>query len=126
MMSFFVTAKSLLDPDLLCVNTSNMDPRSECYCILPCLSHLPVFSLDALPFTDEELAEAGLLGEGKSLSHFLRLSIFTISLVGVSPVVAQVFETMDKHPDLLSKSLSFFPHTYHFAFRAKPVHAPVH
>ena len=55
--------------------------------------------------------------------------ILIISLVGVSEFVIQIMNTMKEHPDLLSESLSFFPHlyhAYHFAFRSDPVHAPVH
>jgi len=39
--------------------------------------------------------------------------MLTVSLVGVSGFVVQVLETMTKHPELLSKSLDFFPHLYH-------------
>ncbi|KAH9019293.1 hypothetical protein EDB84DRAFT_1566133 [Lactarius hengduanensis] len=93
------------------------------------LFHSPAFSLETFPFSDKELDEAGLRGEGESLSHFARLSTLTISLVGVSEFVIQTMVTMMKHPELLSgESLSFFPHlyhTYHFAFRSVPVYAPV-
>ena len=50
----------------------------------------------------------------------------TISLVGVSEFVVQAMKTMTEHPELLSKSLTFFPclrHTYHFSFRSVSVHA---
>ena len=51
-----------------------MDPPSECYHLFTRLPHLPAFSLEAFPFTNEELDAAGLRGEGKSLGHFTRLS----------------------------------------------------
>ena len=51
-----------------------MDPPSECRHLFPRLSHLPASSLEAFPFTDEELDAAGLRGEGEHLSHFACLS----------------------------------------------------
>jgi hypothetical protein len=47
-----------------------MDSPSESYRLFPRLFHLPAFSLDAFPFTNEELEESGLLGEGEFLGHF--------------------------------------------------------
>lgn len=51
-----------------------MDPPSGYYRLLPRLSRLPSFSLEALPFTIEELDQAGLWGEGESISHVARPS----------------------------------------------------
>lgn len=50
---------------------------------------------------------AGLQGEGKSLSHFVCLTL-TISPVGVSKFVVQVIKTMREHPELLGESLPSF------------------
>ena len=51
-----------------------MASPSESYRLFPRLFHLLAFSLDALPFTNDELDKAGLRGQGESLSHFVRLS----------------------------------------------------
>lgn len=106
-----------------------MDPPSECYHLFPRLSHLPAFSLEAFPFTDEELDAAGLLGEGEPLFILCVYPTLTISLVGVSESTVQVMKTMREHPELLSESLGFFPclyYIYQFAFRSISVHARVH
>jgi hypothetical protein len=98
-----------------------MDTPSESYRLFP-LSHLPAFSLDALPFTNEQLDEAGLLGEGESLSHFAHLSHTYFLPCRRFPV--RLTDIADD-----GEFLSLFPHlnhTYHFAFRFDPVHAPVH
>jgi hypothetical protein len=90
-----------------------MDTLSECHRLFPRLSHLPAFSLDGLPFTKEQLIEAGLLDEGESLGHLRVYPTFTISLIGASEYVPQILRTMSEHPELLGgESLSFLPHLY--------------
>ena len=79
-----------------------MDNTSERYRIFPRLSHLPAFSLESFPFTDEELNAAGLLGEGESLTHFARL------------------------PHTYHLPCRRLYHTDHLAFRSVPVHATVY
>ncbi|KAH9010412.1 hypothetical protein EDB84DRAFT_1445726 [Lactarius hengduanensis] len=66
-------------------------------------------------FTETELKDAGLLGEGESFD--------------VSDVAAQALKTMRSRPDLLSESLNSFPrlyHTYHLPFRTFHFHFVVH
>ena len=53
------------------VNVSNMEDKSESF--RPRLFHLRMFALEAFQLTDEDLTNAGLLGDGESLSHFARL-----------------------------------------------------
>jgi hypothetical protein len=75
------------------INTSNMDPPSECYRHFPRLSHLPAFPLGAFPSTIEQLDAAGLRGEGESpyvLSDWERTTYYN----GISP----------DHPELLYRS----------------------
>ncbi|KAH9961749.1 hypothetical protein BC827DRAFT_1376115, partial [Russula dissimulans] len=64
---------------------------------------------DNLPFTNEQLAEAGILGKGGS------------------GYVEEILWTMSKHPEL--EPLSFLPylyHTYRFAFRSEHFHPRVY
>ncbi|KAG8903606.1 hypothetical protein FRB99_002957 [Tulasnella sp. 403] len=58
---------------------------------------------NAFPFTDDELNEAGLLGEGESLS--------------VSESVREAIKTMRERPELLSESLVLFPQLSLFALQ---------
>lgn len=91
--------------------------------------HLPAFSLDAFPFTDEDLDEAGLLGEGESLVILHIYATLTISIVDISDIAVQALETMRNRPDLLSEHINFFLHvnpTYHRPFRTFHFHSAVY
>lgn len=55
------------------MDDTSMDDKSECCRLSPRLFHLRMFSLEVFELTDEDLTNAGLLGDGKSLSRFARL-----------------------------------------------------
>ena len=69
---------------------------------------------------------------GAKASPFVILCVYpthTISLLGISEFVVQAMETMREHPELLGKSLIFFPRLYHtcnFPFRPVSVHTRVY
>ena len=82
-----------------------MDSPSGSYRLFPRLFHLPAFSLDTLPFTNEELDKAGLRGEGESLSAS------SIASSATAPYDLSVWERTTyyngispDHPELLYRS----------------------
>ncbi|TFY72083.1 hypothetical protein EVG20_g935 [Dentipellis fragilis] len=59
----------------------------------------------SFPYTDKQLKEAGLLGEGEVLCRSKSYPTLTTSLIGVSDSVKEALEMMRKRPDLLEPSL---------------------
>ena len=90
--------------------------------------------VEAPPFSEKELRQAGLWGEGEPLSLFARIAAPTLTIflvfLDASPEVKRALEIMERRPDLLSESRGYFSHpcytsTYHFALRPVSLRASV-
>ena len=76
-----------------------MDSLRESYHLFPRCSTLTSIFFEAFPFTDKEMSEAGLLGDGEFLSLLRVYTHLPLSHIDVSQSVRQAIETMKAYPE---------------------------